>query len=206
MRINAEKRVPGTAAHLRRAGKLPAIVYNRELNEPITIDLRAFDKAFRSQGTSSLIDLVIDGEERSVLVKQVQMDKRRREPMHVDFYAITAGQLLEVNVPIEFVGTPVGVREGGLLDVQRREVRISVLPQNIPNHVTLDVSGLDIGDSLHIGAIVANLPPEAEVLDDLDLALVAVVPPRVAEDETETVEEGIEPEVIGAAPEEPEED
>lgn len=207
MRINAEKRVPGTAAHLRRAGKLPAIVYNRELNEAITVDLRAFDKAFRSQGTSSLIDLVIDGESRSVLVKQVQMDKRRREPMHVDFYAITAGQLLEVNVPIEFVGTPVGVREGGLLDVQRREVRISVLPQNIPNHVTLDVSGLDIGDSLHIGAIVANLPAEAEVLDDLDLALVAVVPPRVAEeDETEAAAETVEPEVIGAAPEEPEED
>ncbi len=205
MSINAEKRVPGTAAHLRRAGKLPAIVYNKELNEAITVDLREFDKEFRAKGTSSLIDLVVDGETRPVLVKQVQMDKRKRVPMHVDFYAITAGQLLEVNVPIEFVGTPVGVREGGLLDVQRREVRISVLPQNIPDHVVLDVSALAIGDSLHIGALVAILPDEAEILDDLDLAVVAVVPPRVAEEEEGTTE-AEEPEVIGAAPEEPEED
>lgn len=204
MRLTAEKRVPGTAAQLRRAGKLPGIVYNQEINEPVTVDLREFDKAFRSQGTSSLIDLVIDGTERSVVVKQVQMDKRRREPMHVDFFVVTANRPLEVNVPIELHGTPAGVREGGLLDVQRREVRISVLPRFIPNHVEVDVSALNIGDSLHVKDLVAGLPAEAEVLDDLELAIVAVVPPRVVEEE-EPDTEAAEPEVIGAADEEQEE-
>ncbi len=199
MELPAEKREPGTATALRRAERLPGIVYNSEINQPISVNMRAFDKAFRAQGTSSLIDLVIDGETHSVLVKQVQMDKRRRVPMHVDFYAITAGQVVEVNIPIEFIGTPAGVRDGGgMIDVQRREVNISVLPSLIPNHLVLDISALMIGDSLHVQNLVELLPPEAEILDDLELALVALVPPRVAEEEEETeAEESVEPEVIG---------
>ncbi len=201
MRLNAEKRAPGTAAQLRRAGMLPGIVYNQEINEPVAVEMRAFDKAFRAQGTSSLIDLVIDGTERSVVVKQVQMDKRRREPMHVDFFAVTADRPLEVNVPIELTGTPTGVRDGGLLDVQRREVRIAVLPRFIPNHVQIDVSALAIGESLHVRDLVPHLPAEAHVLDDLDLSVAAVVPPRVADD-AETEATATEPTVIGAADEE----
>lgn len=201
MRIDAEKRVPGTAADLRRAGRLPAVVYNKEFNQSITVDLRAFDKAFRVQGTSSIIDLVVDGKTHPVVVKQVQMDKRRREPMHVDFFAVTADRPLEVHVPIEFVGTAAGVREGGLLDVQRREVKVSVLPRFIPNHVELDVTDLTVGASLHVQDLVAKLPPEATVLDDLELAVVAVVPPRVVE-ETAEAGEAAQPEVIGASGEE----
>src|SRR5690606_16419416 len=155
---------------------------NRETNRSISVETRAFDKAFRAQGTSSLIDLDIAGEIHSVLVKQVQMDKRRREPMHVDFYAVTANQAVDVHVPIEFVGTAVGVREGGQLDVQRREVHISVLPRLIPAHIEVDVSALAIGESVHVAEVLKLLPPEAKVLDDLELALVAVVPPRVAEE------------------------
>src|SRR5690606_27238461 len=163
MILQAEKRTPGSSAALRRAGRLPAVVYNRETNELLSVDARAFDKAFRAQGTSSLITLELDGKPTSVLVKQVQMDKRRREPMHVDFYAITEGQVVDVHVPIELVGTPAGVREGGQLDVQRREVHISILPRLIPNHVELDISGLAIGDSLHVSDVLSVLPTEARI-------------------------------------------
>src|SRR5690606_17013203 len=100
-------------------------------------------------------------------------------PMHVDFYAVTANRPLEVHVPIEFVGTAIGVRDGGMLDVQRREIKISVLPRFIPNHVEADVSALAVGDSLHVKDLIAKLPSEAHILDELDLAIVAVVPPRV---------------------------
>src|SRR5690606_4198709 len=150
-------------------------------------------------GTSALVDLEIDGEVQAVLVKQVQMDKRKRVPMHVDFYAVTANQEVDVNVPLEFTGTAIGVREsGGQLDVQRREVHIAILPRLIPAGVEVDVSQLDIHGTLHVSDVVPLLPPEARVLDDLELAIVAVVPPRVAEEEV-TVEaaEGEEPEVIG---------
>lgn len=198
MKLEATKRVPGKSGDLRRSGRIPAVVYNQELNQSVSIDMRAFDKAFRSQGTSSLIDLDIDGKVHAVLVKQVQMNKRRREPMHVDFFAVTAGQPVEVAVPIEFVGTPVGVKDSnGQMDVQRREVRISILPRLIPSSVELDVSALGVGDSLHVGAVVPNLPTEATVLDDLELAVVAVVPPRVAEAATDGAE-ATEPEIIGS--------
>ncbi|MFO7544448.1 MAG: 50S ribosomal protein L25 [Trueperaceae bacterium] len=207
MILQAEKRTPGSSAALRRAGRLPAVVYNRETNELLSVDTRDFDKAFRAQGTSSLITLELDGEPTAVLVKQVQMDKRRREPMHVDFYAITEGQVVDVHVPIELVGTPAGVREGGQLDVQRREVHISILPRLIPNHVELDISGLAIGDSLHVADVLSVLPPEARILDEENLTIVAVVPPRVAEEELEVAEEeAVEPEVVGRGGEEDEDE
>lgn len=197
MKLQAQIRTGGDAKALRRSGRLPAVMYNSESNQSLSVETRAFDKAFRAQGTSSLIDLDIDGDVHAVLVKQVQMDKRRREPMHVDFYAVTANQAVEVNVPIEFVGTAAGVRDGGQLDVQRREVRISVLPRLIPAHVEVDVTGLAIGGTVHVSDIVSLLPGEAKVLDDLDLALVAVVPPRVAEEETDE-QASVEPALVGA--------
>lgn len=203
MKLQASRRTPGKAGALRLAGQMPAVVYNRELNIPIAVDLKTFDRVFRAQGTSSIIDLEIDGENHEVLVKQVQMDKRKRLPVHADFYAVTAGQLVDVHIPLEFVGTAAGSREGGQLDVQRREVHISILPRLIPQHLMVDVSALKIGDSLHISDLKSYLPAEAEILDDLELTLVAVVPPRVAE---EAVAEAgaIEPEVIAKGKEEEE--
>lgn len=204
MKLEAQKRTAGAAVSLRQQGRLPAIVYNKNLNVPISIDLKAFDKVFRVQGMSSVIDLEVDGDTHAVLVKAVQMNKRKRLPQHVDFYAVTAGQKVDVHVRIEFLGTAVGTKEGGQLDVQRREVYLSVLPRAIPNTIELDISGLTIGDSFHIRDLQSLLPADIEILDDLDLAVVAVVPPRVVEEETETTEaeEAVEPEVIGAEGEE----
>jgi large subunit ribosomal protein L25 len=203
MKLEARTREPGDPREMRRSGRLPAIVYNKVLNVPVSVDERAFDRVFRAQGTSHLIDLEIDGEVHAVLVRAVQMHKRRRVPQHVDFFAVTAGEKVTVNVPIELVGTPVGVKDGGQLDVQRREVAISILPRLIPDRLEIDVTGLTIGDSLHVSDLLALLPAEAEVLDDPELAIVAVVPPRVlAEDEEPTVDEGVEPEVIGESDDE----
>lgn len=199
MKLEAQKRAAGASSALRDQGRLPAIVYNRGLNVPVSVDLKSFDRVFRSQGTSNLIDLEVDGETHAVLVKAVQMDKRRRLPQHVDFFAVTAGQTLHVHVPIELKGIAIGTKEGGQLDVQRREVHIQILPRLIPHHVELDVSALQVGDSLHVRDLVDLLPPEAEILDDPDLAVVAVVAPRVVteDEETTTEDELAEPEVIG---------
>jgi large subunit ribosomal protein L25 len=195
MQLRAEKREPGQKRSERPEGYIPGIVYNKTLNIPVSIEMRAFDKVFRSQGSSNIIDLEIDGATHPVLVRAVQMDKRRREPQHVDFYAVTAGQKVQVHVPIELVGTPAGVREGGLMDQQRREVHISVLPRLIPHGLELDVSGLNIGDSLHISDVLNQLPEEAEVLDDPETTVVSVLAPRV-EEEVET-DEATEPELVG---------
>ncbi len=195
MKVSAQKRTPGNAVILIKAGRLPGVVYNKETNIPVSLELREFDKAFRSQGTASIINLDIDGDEHDVLVKAVQMDKRRRQPRHVDFFAVTANQPVDVYVPLEFVGDPVGAKEGGQVDVQRREVHIRILPRFIPNHLEVDVSGLAINDSLHLSDIISQLPPQAEVLDDPEEAVIAILPPRV-EEPAEPVE-AAEPEVIG---------
>jgi large subunit ribosomal protein L25 len=204
MKLEARKRAVGATGALRRAGLMPAVVYNRNLNQAISVDLKAFDRVFRVQGTSSVIDLDVEGEVVPVLVKAVQMDKRRRTPKHADFFAVTANQPVAVHVPIELKGVSIGTREGGQLDVQRREIHLSVLPRLIPNHVEIDISGLAIGDSLHVRDLQAFLPAEAEILDDLDLAIVAVVPPRVAVEDEEAGDEAAEPEVIARGTEDDE--
>ena len=204
MELAAQKREVGKANHLRQKGFIPAVIYNKELNLSISVEKRAFDKVFRSQGTSSIIDIKIDGkEDHAVLVKAVQMDKRRREPQHVDFYAVTQGQAVEVHVPIELKGKALGVREsGGLLDMQKREVVISILPRLIPSHIEVDISHLGMHESIHVKDVVANLPAEATILDDLEATLVTIVPPRVVtEDDTS---DSAEPEVIAKGKEEDE--
>ncbi len=203
MKLEAHKRSAGNVAALRKGGRLPGVVYNRDLNLTVSVDGREFDKVFRSQGTSSIIDLAVEGETHAVLVKQVQMDKRRRLPTHVDFYAVTEGQVVDVHIPIEFTGTALGVREGGMLDVHRREVHVEVMPRLIPNRIEVDVSELEIGDSIHIADVAPLLPSEARILDDMDRTVLTVVPPRLVEEEVEEeVEEGLEPELIGHAGEE----
>ncbi len=203
MKLTAEKRDGAKAQLLRRQGLVPAIVYNSELNVPVSVDRKAFDKVFRERGTSQVIDLDVDGESHDVLVKAVQMDKRRREPLHVDFYAVTAGQTVEVAVRIIFEGTPAGAKEGGQVDVQRREVGIRILPRLIPESIHVDVSELEMGDSLHVSDVIDLLPSEAEITDDEELTLIAVLSPRAEEEEEPTPTEGIlQPELIGEEVEE----
>ncbi|MCH2666753.1 MAG: 50S ribosomal protein L25 [Deinococcales bacterium] len=207
MELKGEIRTPGKAGSLRQAGRLPGIIYNKDLNLTISVDLRTFDRAFRDNGTANLIDLEVDGKTHPVLIKAVQMDKRLRRPSHVDFFAVTAGQAVTVSVPLDYVGTSVGVAEGGQLDIARRELQLNVLPRLIPSQIEVDISELNIGDSVHINDLASSLFPEgAEVVDDGDLTLITVVPPRVEEVE-EPVSEfdaEAEPEVIGRGAEDEE--
>lgn len=204
MKLEASTRTTQRSSALRQEGRLPAVVYNKGLNLSVAIEMKSFDRVFREQGTSSLIDLEVDGENHQVLVREVQMDKRRRVPLHVDFYAITAGQKLEVAVPVVFEGTAAGQEEGGQLDVQRREVTIYVLPSQIPHDITVDISALEIGDAIHIGDVRAFLPATAEIVDDEGLTLITVLAPRLEVEEEVEDDEGTEPEVIGRGAEDEE--
>lgn len=207
MELKGEIRTSGKTGSLRQAGRLPGVIYNKDINLTISVDLRTFDRTFRENGTANLIDLEVDGKTHPVLIKAVQMDKRLRQPSHVDFFAVTAGQVVTVSVPLEYVGTSLGVSEGGQLDIARRELQISVLPRLIPSKIEVDITNLNIGDSLHINDLGPSLFPEgSELIDDSELTLITVVPPRVEEVE-ETVSEfdaEAEPEVIGRGAEDEE--
>lgn len=198
MKLAAQKRDAEKASALRAAGRIPAVVYNRELNVPVSVNIREFDRVFREAGSGTLINLDLGSETHPVLVKAVQMNKRRRTPQHVDFYAVTAGQKVQVGVDINFEGTPRGVRDdGGAFDVQRREIVIEVDPRNIPSELTVDVSELGIGDALHISDLAHLLPEDADLVDSPELTVAAVVAPRLVEEEEDETTEVTEPEVIG---------
>ncbi len=193
MRLEASKRQPGKAKGLRNKGLLPAVVYNKKINIPISVDKQVFDKVFRNRGQFGLIDLDIEGQNFESLVKQVQMNKRRREPQHVDFYAITRGEEVTVAVPVEYVGVAIGVRSGGQLDIKRRDIKIRLLPSLIPESIKVDISNLNIGEVIHISDAESQLPGDSSFVDNPELTLITVVPTRVTRS-TETEGEAQETE------------
>ncbi len=199
MELNSEIRVQtgkGAARKLRGAGKLPAILYGAK-TDPImlTMDYGELEKTLRGRAAENIIfDLKINGGKKSqskkVMIKELQKDPVKRDYLHVDLYEISMAKELEVEIPLELINTPVGVDEGGVLQHIRREVKAACLPEDLVDRIEVDVSGLDIGQTLHIRDI--SFPPGLKSLDEDDLAVVTVVAPTVTpevEEEEEEVEE-----------------
>jgi len=193
---------------LRREGKLPGIMYNKNVNKKLYVHMGEFDKVFRSAGVHHVITLELpDGEAVDTVVRQVQLDKRRRRPEHVDFFVLTKGQTLDMYVTLKFVGEAKGVKLGGVLSTELTDLEVRVLPRNIPDHIEVDVSELGIGDALHASDL--KLPEGVELLTDPEAVVAAVVPPEDVEKleaAAEEVDYEAEPEVIkkGKAEEEEE--
>ncbi|MBA7548403.1 hypothetical protein ES705_40860 [subsurface metagenome] len=120
------------------------------------------------------------------MIKEVQRDPVKRDYLHVDLFEISLKKELEVDIPIHLVNTPIGVTEGGILQHVRREVKVSCMPDDLVDKIDVDVSDLDIGQSLHIGDI--SFPSGLKSLEDVDVTVVTVVAPRVDEVEGEEVE------------------
>jgi large subunit ribosomal protein L25 len=185
----------GPAGRMRRAGKLPGIIYGRSETMPITLDQHDFYQTFKQISESTIITIRTPQKDVDVLVKDYDEDLVTGNLRHVDFYAIESGQLLRTNVEIHLTGNAPGVREGGVLQSQIHEVEVECLPKDIPEYFELDVSGLQIGDSLHVSDL-----PELEGVkifnsEDQTIALVAVTREEVeeeAEEEEIEGEEGLE--------------
>ncbi|ABF44772.1 ribosomal 5S rRNA E-loop binding protein Ctc/L25/TL5 [Deinococcus geothermalis DSM 11300] len=166
-------------------GMIPAVAYNKEKNVTFAIERKAFDRAFRQQGTTGLFDIVIEGGETfPALVKAVQMDKRRREAIHADFYMVTYGEPVEVSVPVHTTGKSQGEIQGGLVDVVVHSLNvIAPGPRRIPQEITVDVTNLNIGDHVTAGQI--KLPEGVKLAVEPDLVVLSVLPPRLSAEELE---------------------
>lgn len=166
-------------------GMLPAVAYNKDHNVSFTIDRKAFDRAFRVQGTAGLFDISIEGGETfPALVKAVQMDKRKRVPQHVDFFMVTYGQAIEVAVPVHVKGKSQGEVMGGLVDIVTHSLNIIAPgPRRIPQEIMVDVSKLSIGD--HITAGDLKLPEGVKLAVDESTMIISVLPPRLSAEEAE---------------------
>jgi len=145
----------GAARKLRREGLVPAVVYGGEEVAPLAVDRRELMNILAGgRAETSILGLVISGEgkQRQVMIKEVQLDPVRREPLHVDLYEVSMDRVIRVSVPITLVGEAVGVRrDGGILHHLSRELEIECLPGRIPEEVTVDISSLEMGHVMHVG-------------------------------------------------------
>jgi large subunit ribosomal protein L25 len=203
--LNAKRREgtgKGVARKLRAARRVPGILYGKGM-EPVLIDLdeREFTKSVGGHAVSNLfVDLRVDGESALVktLVREVQTNPLSGSVEHVDLNRISLTEEIEVEVPIELVGLATGVKNsGGILQHPIRSLAIKCLPQDLPDLITVDVSHLEIGDSVRVSEL--NLG-NVTVLTDPETAVASVAPPT-----REEVAKPAEEAVAGAAtPAEPE--
>jgi len=186
----------GPSRNLRSMGRLPAIFYGPEINPiMLSIDYRQIKKILKGKSAENIIfDLRIDSDEKSqskkVMIKELQRDPVTRDYLHVDFYEIAMGKELEVDIPVHLINTPIGVSEGGILELARRGLRVSCMPEDMVDKIDIDVSGLDIGQSLHIKDIA--FPPGLKSMDDENLTIATVIAPIPTAEEEEVEEEEVE--------------
>ena len=180
---NRELKSKNTLKTLRKEGKVPGVFYGQgEKASHIAVNMKEFDKLLHSGvGKNVLIDLNIGGQTKTVIIKEIQRNLLNHTLSHVDFMAISMKQKIEINVPIRIVGVAPGVKDaGGILEHIVREAKVKCLPTDIPAHIDLDVSSLQIGH----GFSVKDLPKldNVEILNDPNTLVVNVVAPMKIEE------------------------
>ena len=207
--LQAEKRDgrgKNEARRLRASGRIPAVVYGAEKDKavPIAVDPKVLLRILHSEsGVNTLIGLQLDTGDTRVLVKEYQLDPIDHKLLHVDFSQVAMDRALTVTVPIVLKGEAKGVKQqGGIVDFVNREIEIEVLPGDIPENISVDVSEL----MMHEGIRVRDLNMEGAkwtAISEPDTMIVHVVPPKAEEPEP-TAEAAVAAAATPAAPAEPE--
>jgi large subunit ribosomal protein L25 len=200
--LKANERTPdrkGGARRTRREGLVPAILYGPgDDPKPLSLDAKEIEILFRRYGGSSIIlELAISGEKQSkskALVKEVQRDPVSGVVLHMDLHLVSATRKLTVDVPVVLVGDAPGVKEGGVMEVVLRDIRVQCLPADIPDKYEIDVSEMAIGDSVHVGDVVL---PNTEIMNDPANVIMTIVPPTVYEEPKEVEPEEGAAELVG---------
>ncbi|MDZ8064634.1 MAG: 50S ribosomal protein L25/general stress protein Ctc [Nostoc sp. DedQUE08] len=195
--VESQKRPEGSKPKaLRRAGLIPANLYGHKGTESIslTIEAKTVERLLkRASVNNTLIELnIADAPWRGkTLLRELQIHPAKGTPYHLSFFAVAGHGDTTVEVPLRYVGTAVGVKqEGGFLDTVITELQVSCAPENIPEIIEIDVSNLQIGDSLRVHELV--LPQGVTVLGDTERVVVSVSQPQIsaaAEDEAEAESE-----------------
>ncbi len=197
----------GAARKLRSNNAFPGIVYGVKI-DPVMVSLNTadFNRIIREHGTTGLFfNLKIEDDsnkERVVMLKELQMDTFGDEYVHIDLHEIDMDTLVTVTVPVEPIGESAGVKEGGLLQIIRRELDVLCKPANTPDSVQIDVSALEIGDAVHVGDI--DLGEDVQIPHDVDFTVITIVPPSLEEEEEEEDDDELDEDLAEAAPSEEE--
>jgi|SRR5690349_5866870 large subunit ribosomal protein L25 len=191
----------GVARKLRQTGSIPAVYYGRG-EEPIvlTVVVKELEEVIlKAEGSNVIVDLKVDGDgvgDRKALIREIQRDPVGGHILHLDLQHISLTETITVEVPVVLTGIPIGVKDGGgILEHLLREVEVECLPTDIPSRLEIDVSALNIGDSLHVSDLKAD---KVTIVTEGERSIAAVVPPTVLE-EAKPAEEGAaaaEPELV----------
>jgi len=174
--LEAQKRDTKTnLATLRKEGKVPAVFYGRkEKSTPVVVSGVDFAKIWHKAGESTVIGLTHEGKEHVALIHEVQLDPLRETPIHIDFYVVEADKVVEVHVPLEFIGVSPAVKDlGGTLVKVLHELEVSGLPKDLPSKIEVDISSLDTLES-QITVENLTLPAHIKPLVDQEEIVAAI--------------------------------
>ncbi len=179
---------------LRREGRIPVVIYGRK-SPPESLELkeREMDKVItHSASENVLVDLEISSGEtrprRLALVQEVQHDPLTGNVLHVDFHEVAPDEKVTITVPVETLGTPAGVKAGGVLEHVLFKLKVRALPADLPLVLEVDVSAMELGQVLHLREI--PIPPGVEILGDRNVPVIAVAQPRAEVEEAPAAAEG----------------
>ena len=168
---------------LRYAGKIPGVYYSHDSKSSITfiVDKKILREALKS--TSQVYKISVGGKDRDVIIKSIQYHPISENILHIDLYGVKMDTQVSLKVPILFVGQCEGVKAGGVLNQNLTELEVSCLPSNIPQNIEVDVSNLNIGDSIRLEDISTD--SAITLVGDSELLIASVILPTKVEEETE---------------------
>jgi len=183
------QRGKNVAKKLLREGKIPAVVYGKEGESlPLTVDLRQLQKILNTPaGANAIFDLVFGADsvqdKITAMISDLQYDSLSRELLHVDFKEIELDEPVEAEVLLNLTGEAKGVKLGGIIQQQLRSLRVECLPKNLPQQIDVDLTDLEIGDSLKVGQLTTD--GSFKILNDPEEIIVIIIPPTLEVKEEE---------------------
>ena len=194
--ISAEPREragKGASRALRREGRVPAVIYgDKKEAQAIHVEARALNKLLGTgHFMNSLVEVDVNGVKTRTLPKDVAFDPVTDRPLHVDFFRLAKGAKVQVNIPVVFINEEAspGLKRGGVMNVVRHELDLMCDADHIPDQIEIDVTGLEIGDSIHISHI--TLPEGSEsAITDRDFTIAGVTAPSALKSSDDASEDG----------------
>ncbi|WP_430789389.1 50S ribosomal protein L25/general stress protein Ctc [Virgibacillus flavescens] len=192
---------------IRESGHVPGVVYGKDKEaKSVSVESIELVKTVRDEGRNAIITLEIENDSSiDVMLHDYQMNPIKDELVHVDFYVVNMAEEMDVEVPLHLEGEAQGSKDGGVLQQPLYELQVRAKPGDIPEEISVDVSKLEIGDTIALSDLPAG--KNYEFLEDADTTIATVVPPDTLEDlEEEETDEDAEPELVGAESDSDEED
>ncbi|CDQ37772.1 MULTISPECIES: 50S ribosomal protein L25/general stress protein Ctc [Virgibacillus] len=196
-----EDQTKSATKEIRNSGRVPAVLYGKAIDpKSISVDSIELVKTVRDEGRNAIISLNVGNDKPvNVMLHEYQIDPLKDELIHADFYIVNMAEEMDVEVALRLEGEAKGTKDGGVLQQPMYELQVRAKPADIPEEIVVDISELEVGDSIAISDITTT--GNFELLDEADTTIATIVPPDTLEDVEEAPDENAEPELVDAEPE-----